>query len=154
MCLTTAKPGWRTRLSQIPGAASEALGPQISAQECATRSVKSLFSGVLHQPGIHRQRPPCRCPGSGPPSALPPQGAAGRPPQSAGALGPQGHWPSRRLPVPGPVLSSVRLAVPPWWAAPVHSVHADFRTGLLCAGPCAWDVLANKTDLGPLPGEL
>lgn len=128
-----------------------------SPDKCARMRNSICEKSVQRSPASAQDPPgtyPCRCPGSGPPSALPPQGAAGRPPPSAGALGPQGHWPSRRLPVPGPVLSSVRLAVPPWWAAPVHSVHADFRTGLLCAGPCAWDVLANKTDLGPLPGEL
>lgn len=38
--------------------------------------------------------------------------------------------------------------------APVHSARGDFRKGLLCAGPCAWDVLANRTDLGPFPCEL
>lgn len=87
MCLTTAKPAWRTRLSQIPGAASEALGPQISAQECATRSVKSLFSGVLHQPRIHQERTPAAAQAPARPRPSLPRGRQGGPLHLPGPLG-------------------------------------------------------------------
>lgn len=137
MYLTTAKSGWKTRLAQIPGTASGVLGPQISAQECATQSARSLLDGVLHQSRIHRQRPSLwlptlqptlgpPSPGGGRPAALPP----------ARALGPQGRWPPRRLPVQGPALPSVGLAVPQGGLRPCARSLCTwgFQNGPLCAG--------------------